>query len=285
MPVDSDTRLRHSLLMDTPESTPSIRADKSFGQHFLHEAGVIEKILRFAAPLEDRHVLEIGPGPGALTRALLKTDISSLTAVEIDPRMLPGLEALREASAGKLTVLHRDALELDLTTLTPAPRAVVANLPYNVATPLLIGWLETIHAQGPTALERLTLMFQKEVAQRIAAAPGSKDYGRLAVLSQWLCRVEYGFDISPGCFTPPPKVTSAVIRLTPYPAPLFPAQKDALQKVLAAGFNQRRKMLRSALKCILPQPETTLMQLEIDPTRRAETLSVEEWCRLSYAIA
>lgn len=264
---------------------PPIRADKSFGQHFLHEAGVIEKILRFAAPLEGRHIIEIGPGPGALTKALLNTEIAGLHAVEIDPRMLPGLDALAAANSGRMTVTHQDALKLDVTTLAPTPRAIVANLPYNVATPLLVGWLEAIHAKGSTAFERLTLMFQKEVAQRIAAKSGTKDYGRLSVFSQWLCKVEYGFDIAPGCFTPPPKVTSAVLRLTPYPQPLYPADKATLEKLLAAGFNQRRKMLRSALKSALPQPEPVLESIGIDPTRRAETLSVEEWCRLSAAVA
>lgn len=263
----------------------SIRADKSFGQHFLHEVGVIEKILRFASPLAGRHIIEIGPGPGALTKALLKTDIASLHAVEIDPRMLPGLEALVAENCGRMTVTHRDALKLDVTALAPVPRAIVANLPYNVATPLLVGWLEAIHAQGADAFERLTLMFQKEVAERIAAKPGTKDYGRLSVFSQWLCKVEYGFDIAPGCFTPPPKVTSAVLRLTPYPKPLYPADKAILEKLLAAGFNQRRKMLRSALKSAVAQPEPVLEIVGIDPTRRAETLSVEEWCRLSEAIA
>ncbi len=258
-----------------------IRADKSFGQHFLHEAGVIAKIIRFAGTLEGRQVIEVGPGPGALTRALLETPMANLTAVEIDPRMLAGLEALAAVSGGRMSVLHRDALKLDLTTLCPAPRAVVANLPYNVATPLLVGWLGAIHAQGPAAFERLTLMFQKEVAQRIAAAPGGKDYGRLSVISQWLCKVEYGFDIAPGCFTPPPKVTSAVIRLTPYAQPLYPADKLRLEALLAAGFNQRRKMLRSAFKNISPQPEALLHTAGIDPTRRAETLSLEEWCRLA----
>lgn len=265
--------------MNTP-----IRADKSFGQHFLHEAGVIDKIMRFAAPLDGRHVIEIGPGPGALTRALLKSDAASITAVEIDPRMLPGLEALADSAGGRLSVQHGDALTLDVTSLCPAPRAIVANLPYNVATPLLIGWLDAIHKSNGHAFERLTLMFQKEVAERIAAAPDTRDYGRLAVMAQWLCKVEYGFDISPGCFTPPPKVTSAVLRLTPYPAPLFPARKDTLEKLLAAGFNQRRKMLRSALKSYLPGAESLLTTAGIDPTRRAETLSVAEWCLLARLI-
>lgn len=268
--------------MDT-NPPPPIRADKSFGQHFLHEAGIIAKTLRFAGELEGRQVIEIGPGPGALTRALLATGLAHLHAVEIDPRMLPGLEALRTSAGGRMSITHADALKLDITALAPAPRAVVANLPYNVATPLLAGWLTAIHAQGPGAFERLTLMFQKEVAERIAATPGNKDYGRLSVFSQWLCVVEYGFDISPGCFTPPPKVTSAVVRLTPRAAPLYPAPKDALERVLAAGFNQRRKMLRSSLKSALAQPEPVLASLGIDPTRRAETLSVEEWCALARA--
>lgn len=272
-------------MVQEPSSRFEVRADKSFGQHFLHEAGVIDKIMRFSAPLEGRHVIEIGPGPGALTRVLLAEPVASLTAVEIDPRMLPGLESLAQGSGGRMTVLHRDALGLDLTTLCPAPRAVVANLPYNVATPLLVGWLGAIHAQGEGAFERLTLMFQKEVAERIAALPGTKDYGRLSVLSQWLCKVEYGFDISPGCFTPPPKVTSAVIRLTPYVAPLYAADRKALEKLLAAGFNQRRKMLRSALKSAFSQPEALLERAGVDPTRRAETLTLEEWCRLASLIA
>lgn len=265
------------------ESTP-IRADKSYGQHFLHEAGIIHKILRFAAPLAGRHVIEIGPGPGALTRALIAEDIASLDVVEIDPRMLEALAQIAESAACPLRIHHLDALKLDVTTLCPAPRSIVANLPYNVATPLLVQWLHALHA-NPQAFERLTLMFQKEVAERIAAVPDTRDYGRLAVLSQWLCKVEYGFDISPGCFTPPPKVMSAVVRLTPYPQPLYEARRDILEKLLAAGFNQRRKMLRSALKTYLPQPEAALERVNIDATRRAETLSVQEWCALARAVA
>lgn len=268
-------------MANNPDDTYFLpRADKSYGQHFLHEAGVIDRIVRFAEPLSGRHVIEIGSGPGALTRALLKSEAASITAVEIDPRMLPGLEALANASAGRMSVTHADALTLDVTALCPSPRVVVANLPYNVATPLLLGWLDSIHMEGQGAFERLTLMFQKEVAGRISAAPGGKEYGRLSVLSQWLCAVEYGFDIPPGCFTPPPKVTSGVLRLAPYPAPLFPADKAILEKLLAAGFNQRRKMLRSALKPSLPEAESVLNAAGIDPTRRAETLSVAEWCIL-----
>ncbi len=261
-----------------------IRADKSYGQHFLHEAGIIHKILRFASPLADRHVIEIGPGPGALTRALIAETIASLDVVEVDARMLETLEHIASVSTPPLRIHHQDALKLEVTALCPTPRVIVANLPYNVATPLLVKWLHAIHASAQ-AFERLTLMFQKEVAERITAAPDTRDYGRLAVLAQWLCKVEYGFDISPGCFTPPPKVMSAVVRLTPYSQPLYEAPRDVLEKLLAAGFNQRRKMLRSALKSYLPQPEAILERVNIDATRRAETLSVQEWCALARIVA
>jgi 16S rRNA (adenine1518-N6/adenine1519-N6)-dimethyltransferase len=265
-------------------SSPLPRADKALGQHFLHDAGTVEKILRFAAPLTGRHVLEIGAGPGALTRALLAGDAASVTAVELDARMIPGLEALAAGSAGRFAFHHADALKTHALSLVQPPRVIVANLPYNVGTALLLQWLGDIHAQGAQAWERLTLMFQKEVAQRIAAAPGGKEYGRLSVLAQWLCTVEYGFDVTPGCFTPPPAVTSAVLRLTPLARPRFPAEREALERVLAAGFNQRRKMLRAALRPLVPEPEKLLRGIGIDPTRRAETLGVEEWCALARGV-
>ncbi len=266
--------------MDSPPAFP-IRADKSFGQHFLHDDEIITRILRFAAPLGGRQVIEIGPGPGALTRALLQSDAAHLHVVEIDDRMIPGLTALADSHSGHLSLHHADALSLDIRMLAPAPRVIVANLPYNVGTPLLVGWLEAVAEEGPDAFEAMTLMFQKEVAERIAAQPGSKHYGRLSVFAQWLCDVTYGFDIPPGCFTPPPKVTSGVIRLAPLPAPRFPAHRERLEALLAAAFNHRRKMLRASLKSLIPQVSDTLEALGIDPTRRPETLSVEEWCRLS----
>lgn len=255
----------------------SLRADKRFGQHFLTDENILQRIVALAGNVRGHHLIEVGPGPTALTRALLRSEAASVTAIELDPRFLPLLEQLRVATGGKLSILHADAMTVNLHEVTSAPRLVVANLPYNVGTPLLVRWLKGIATGGPGFAARLVLMFQKEVAERIWAAPGEGAYGRLAVMAQWLCEVRPGFDLPPGAFSPPPKVTSSVVVLTPRVQPLFAAEFDAVEKVVAAAFGQRRKMLRGALKSLGRDTEALLGEAGIDPTRRAETLSLSEF--------
>ncbi|MGO8919102.1 MAG: 16S rRNA (adenine(1518)-N(6)/adenine(1519)-N(6))-dimethyltransferase RsmA [Stellaceae bacterium] len=255
-----------------------LAARKSLGQNFLLDLNLTARIARAAAPLERVNVIEIGPGPGGLTRALLLAGAGHVTAIERDPRCVAALAELAEAFPGRLSIVAGDALEIDPATLAPAPRKIVANLPYNIATPLLLGWLGTA-----TAYESLTLMFQKEVAQRLAATPRSKAYGRLSVMTQWLCEVRALFDIPAKAFVPPPKVTSSVLRLTPRAAPLAPCRRDDLERVLAAGFGQRRKMLRQSLKSLGIDAEALLAAAGASPTARAEELGVEEFCALARA--
>ena len=228
---------------DTPDLLPlreviarhGLGARKSLGQHFLFDMNLTRRIARAAAPLGGGTVIEVGPGPGGLTRALLLEGADNLVAIERDERCLAALAELAAAFPGKLEVISGDALETPVESLGAPPRRIVANLPYNISTQLTAGWLELI-ARQPEALSALVLMYQKEVALRLAAAPRSKDYGRLSVLAQWLCEVELLFDISPKAFVPPPKVTSSVVRLTPRPAPSHPARLESLQKVTAAAF-------------------------------------------------
>lgn len=258
-----------------------IRADKRLGQHFLLEPRHIEPIASYAGDLRGRHVIEIGPGPGALTRALLAYPIASLHAVELDARFIPLLEEIRGVSEGRLQIHHQDALTLTLESLCPAPRMVVANLPYNVATPLLMGWLEQLYHHGPGLCESMVLMFQKEVTDRLAATPGSKAYGRLSVMTQWLCHVDICQIVPPEAFDPPPKVDSAVVRIVPRETHTSQLPFNAMSQLLAQAFNQRRKMLRKALNGWHPDAVRLLEHAEIDPTRRAETLSIVEFERLA----
>ncbi len=251
-------------------------ARKKFGQHFLLDENVTAKIARQAGDLAGRHVIEVGPGPGGLTRALLATPAASVTAVEIDPRAAAASRELAQSDS-RLIVVEADALAVDLSALTPAPRQIVANLPYNVATPLLVGWL-----RQAAAWERLTLMFQLEVAERIAAAPDTPAYGRLAVLAQWICAVSLQMRLPPEAFTPPPKVYSAVLGLVPKPEQPEAALFDAMEKVTAAAFGQRRKMLRGSLRGL--GGEALLAQAAIAGDRRAETLSVAEFESLARAV-
>ncbi len=252
-------------------------ARKKFGQHFLLDENLTGKIARQAGDLAGRHVIEVGPGPGGLTRALLGTNAGRITAVEIDPRAAQAIRDLASQSSGRLALVEADALATDLTSLAAAPRQIVANLPYNVATPLLIGWL-----RQAGLWERLTLMFQLEVAERIAAAPDTPSYGRLAVLAQWTCSTALLMRIPPAAFTPPPKVFSAVIGLVPKPQQPAPALFDAMEKVTAAAFGQRRKMLRGSLRAL--GGEALLARAEIAGDRRAETLSPDEFERLARAL-
>ena len=245
-------------------------ARKKLGQHFLLDANLTGRIVRQAGPLAGRHVIEVGPGPGGLTRALLAAEPASVTAIEVDPRAVSAMRELETQAGGRLRVMEADALRLDLGTLTGAPRQIVANLPYNVATPLLIAWL-----RQAASFERLTLMFQQEVAERICAAPATPAYGRLSVLAQWICAVDLKLRIPPAAFVPPPKVWSAVVGLVPHSAQPDRALFAAMERLTAAAFGQRRKMLRGALKPL--GGEAFLTRAGIDPERRAETLSVAEF--------
>ncbi|NHN85554.1 16S rRNA (adenine(1518)-N(6)/adenine(1519)-N(6))-dimethyltransferase RsmA [Acetobacter musti] len=249
-------------------------ARRALGQHFLLDPAITTRIAELSAPLAGRHVVEVGPGPGGLTRSLIDSDAASVTAVEIDPRAVVVIRELQEEAPERLRLIEADATRLDLTTLCPAPRRIVANLPYNVATPLLIGWL-----RQAASWERLTLMFQLEVAERICAEPGSEHYGRLAVISQWCAVCSQIMRLPPGAFSPPPKVWSAVVELTPHPE--LPDIKlfRAMEQVTAAAFGQRRKMLRGALKGI--GGERLLNTAGIDGSRRAETLGIAEFDRLA----
>lgn len=252
-------------------------AKKPLGQHFLLDGNLVGRIARQAGDLSGRHVVEVGPGPGGLTRALLATGADDVTAVEIDPRAVSAIEELA-LGFSRLRVVAGDALALDLAALVPPPRHIVANLPYNVATPLLVGWL-----RQAACWERLTLMFQQEVADRISAAPGTAAYGRPSVLAQWTSVVEVRMRIPPAAFVPPPKVWSAVVVLTPRPAQPSRELFAAMERLTAAAFGQRRKMLRGALRPL--GGEALLAQAGIAPERRAETLSVAEFDRLARLIA
>ncbi len=250
-------------------------ARKSLGQHFLLDLNLTARIAREAGELAGRHVIEIGPGPGGLTRALLATGAADVTALEIDPRAVAALGTLAAAYPGQLRVIAADALAQDLPSLVPAPRVIVANLPYNIGTALLVRWLAEADRY-----ESMTLMFQQEVAERIVAQPGGDAYGRLAVLAGFVAEARIVMRVPPAAFTPPPKVWSAVVRIVPKPVQPSPALFRALERVTAAAFGQRRKMLRSSLRP-LGQAEALLAQAGINPTRRAETLTVEEFSRLA----
>ncbi len=272
-----------------PSSLPSLRdivtkyelsARKSLGQHFLFDGNITAKIAASARPLDQGSIIEVGPGPGGLTRALLADNTRELIVIERDHRCLAILEELSAAYPGRLTVIAGDALQTNLTTLGTIPRQIVANLPYNIGTALLLQWLET-----PQAFQAMTLMFQKEVADRLVAAPGTSAYGRLSVLTQWLCKVDRLFDLSPKAFVPPPKVASTVVRITPYQQPLFPAVRPLLERITAAAFGQRRKMLRSSLRSLNVDSLALLSAANIDPTERAEKLSIQDFCRLAEALA
>ena len=249
-------------------------ARRSLGQHFLLDLNLCARIARAAGDLAGLNVVEVGPGPGGLTRALLEAGAARVFAVERDRRCVAALGDLAAAHPGRLEIVEADALQVDAAELAPEPRCIVANLPYNIAIPLLLGWLDRIRA-----FAGLTLMLQKEVAGRLVAAPRGKDYGRLSVIVQWLCEVRHQFNVDKRAFTPPPKVTSTVITLTPRPHPLAAVRRRDLETVTAAAFGQRRKMLRSSLKPL----GLDLSALGIAPTARAEELSVEEFCTLAAA--
>jgi 16S rRNA (adenine1518-N6/adenine1519-N6)-dimethyltransferase len=259
-----------------------LAAKKSLGQNFLLDLNLTAKIARLAGDLSGADVLEIGPGPGGLTRGLLAEGARRVLAIEKDPRCMPALAEIAEAYPDRLQLINGDALTVNpLEHLTP-PIKIAANLPYNVGTELLVRWLTP--PEWPPFWESLTLMFQREVAQRIVATPGSKAYGRLALLAQWRTDPKIVMDLPPEAFSPPPKVNSAVVHLTALPAPRFPANPATLNKVVAAAFNQRRKMLRSALKSVSPDIEDHLVAAGIKPTERAEQVDLEAFCALARSL-
>lgn len=277
--------------MSQIDSLPALReviaandlsARKSLGQNFLLDLNLTAKIARQAGPLDGCDILEIGPGPGGLTRGLLAEGARFVLAIEKDRRCLTALHQISNAYPERLTVLEGDALSIDpLQYLTP-PIKVAANLPYNIGTELLIRWLTP--PQWPPFWTSLTLMFQREVADRIVAQPGSKAYGRLALLAQWRCDPQIVMSLPPKAFTPPPKISSAVVHFTALPAPRFPADPKVLERVIAMAFNQRRKMLRSALKGLGPDIEDRLVAAGLKPTERAEQVSLEGFCNLARQI-
>jgi 16S rRNA (adenine1518-N6/adenine1519-N6)-dimethyltransferase len=259
-----------------------LSARKGLGQHFLFDLNLTGRIARMAGPLESGTTIEIGPGPGGLTRALLAEGAAKVIAIEKDKRCLDALGEIGEAVGARLQVIEADALAQDPAKLGPPPRRIVANLPYNISTALLIGWLRLVASQ-PDALESLTLMFQKEVAERLVARPRTKSYGRLAVISQWLCEIAPLFDIPPQAFVPPPKVVSTVVRLVPRPAPLAPARFASLEAITAAAFGQRRKMLRQSLRSLGKDTAALIEKAGVQETNRAEDLPVQDFCALARA--
>lgn len=257
-----------------------IRADKKFGQNFLLDINLTKKIVRLAGDIENHHIIEVGPGPGGLTRALLASNAAAVTAIEMDPRFIDLLSPLDDMCEKPFRLIQEDALEIDITDISKTPRSIIANLPYNVATPLLIGWLKQADK-----IASMALMFQKEVGERIVASQGDKAYGRLGILANYLCHVKKLITLPPGAFTPPPKVHSAVIQLIPRDdvkdrLALVPS----LEHVTGLAFNQRRKMIRSSLKPLLTQYPSLLSDLGINETKRAEELSLDQFIALAKYI-
>jgi len=260
-----------------------LSARKSLGQNFLLDFNLTRRIARAAGPLEGATIVEVGPGPGGLTRALLMEGASRVIAIEKDERCLPALADIAAAYPGRLEIIAGDAREVDFGALdVSGPARIVANLPYSVGTPLLIGWLKT--EPWPPWFDRLVLMFQREVALRIVAKPGSKDFGRLAVLSQWRTDPRILLTLPAAAFTPRPKVDSSLVELVPKEVPQPACDVSTLERVTAAAFGQRRKMLRSSLRQITPDAEELLQGLGIDPKRRAEELQIGDFCRIANAL-
>jgi 16S rRNA (adenine1518-N6/adenine1519-N6)-dimethyltransferase len=276
-----------------------LSARKSLGQHFILDLNLTRRIARAAGPLEGRTVMEVGPGPGGLTRALLLEGAAKVVAVERDERCLPALEAIAARWPGRLDVRLADALGVDWRALmaggggagearsagvarSAGKAVIVANLPYNVGTLLLTGWLET--EPWPPWFQRMVLMFQREVAERVVAQPGTKAYGRLSVLAQWRTRARLLFTLKPEAFTPPPAVASAVVEFTPLERPSPECKAATLSRLTAAAFGQRRKMLRQSLKPVLADPEPLLAAAGLAPTLRGEVLAVHDFARLAYTL-
>ena len=263
-------------------ATHELAAKKSLGQNFLLDLNLTAKIARLAGDLTGADVLEIGPGPGGLTRGLLAEGARKVLAIEKDPRCMAALKDIAAHYPDRLQTINGDALSVNPLEHLTSPIKIAANLPYNVGTELLVRWLTP--PTWPPFWDSLTLMFQREVAQRIVAEPGSKAYGRLALLAQWRTDPRIVMELPPEAFSPPPKVNSAVVHLTALPAPRFPADPGVLNKVVAAAFNQRRKMLRSALKSVSPDIGNHLIAAGIKPTERAEQVELEAFCALARSL-
>ncbi len=277
--------------MSTIDGLPPLRevirahdlvAKRQLGQNFLLDLNLTAKIARSAGDLTACDVLEVGPGPGGLTRGLLAEGARHVLAVEKDARCIAALTQIADAHPGRLTVIHGDALDLDLLAHLTPPVRIVANLPYNIGTELLISWLTP--KIWPPIWTSLTLMFQKEVAMRIVARPRTDHYGRLALLVQWRCDAKIVLTLPPEAFTPAPKVHSAVVHLTRLEAPRYPANEAVLNRITTMAFNQRRKMLRSSLKAMGPDIEDHLVAAGIAPTARAEEISLEQFCTLARLV-
>lgn len=259
-----------------------LRARKSLGQNFILDFNLTRRIARLAGPQDDITIIEVGPGPGGLTRALLLEGARRIIAIERDPRCLPALHEIADTYPGRLTVIGGDALNMDMAALASGPVRIAANLPYNVGTALFTRWMGG--ADWPPFWQSLTLMFQREVAGRIIAAPGTSAYGRLSVLAQWRAEAEIAFVVSPRAFTPPPKVTSAVVHLTPEP-PRREVSPALVEQVTKAAFGQRRKMLRQSLKPLGGDPLALLEAAGLPETARAEEITIDGFCRLAQALA
>lgn len=260
-------------------ATHDLRAKKQLGQNFLLDLNLTAKIARLAGDLMQCDILEIGPGPGGLTRGLLAEGARHVLAIEKDSRAMAALDEIAQVYPGRLTVINGDALDIDPLAHLTAPIRIAANLPYNIGTELLIRWLTP--RDWPPFWQSLTLMFQKEVAERIVARPGSKAYGRLALLAQWRSDARIVMTLPPEAFVPAPKIHSAVVHLTALSEPRYPADATTLSQITAAGFNQRRKMLRASLRGLHPDIEAMLTATGIPPTARAEEIGLEAFCALA----
>ena len=263
-------------------SRHQLRAKKSLGQNFLLDLNLTSKIARYAGNLDQFDILEIGPGPGGLTRSLLHEGARKVVAIEKDNRCIEALEEIQATFPGKLKLLQGDALSTNASEHLADPVRIIANLPYNIGTELLVRWLTS--KTWPSFWQSMTLMFQKEVANRIVASPGSKAYGRLSVMSQWRCDTKIAFNVPATAFTPSPKVESALVHFEALKEPKFPAEVEVLEFVVSKAFNQRRKMLRGALKGYFQNVEEGLLSIGVLPTKRAEDITVQEYCAMSQIL-
>ena len=263
-------------------SRHQLRAKKSLGQNFLLDLNLTSKIARYAGNLDQFDILEIGPGPGGLTRSLLNEGARKVVAIEKDSRCIEALEEIQATFPGRLKLLQGDALSTNASEHLADPVRIIANLPYNIGTELLVRWLTS--KTWPSFWQSMTLMFQKEVANRIVASPGSKAYGRLSVMSQWRCDTKIVFNVPSSAFTPPPKVESTLVHFEALKEPKFPAEVEVLEFVVSKAFNQRRKMLRGALKGYFQNVEEGLLSIGVLPTKRAEDITVQEYCAMSQIL-